>query len=187
MKHLLLLPLIVTSATALADCHVRINTTIPQHLINTPPTDIQQIVTPDSRGYKCAMQYRLHVDREWRTVEGIGYGKTEMAACAQAIDTNRGAYLEEAVTSNIHADNQMVCSDLPDIRVRPVKIGESIWESEVELHAAQSLRKPFIYKRTMCRFFTERGVKNNNFYPYQGVICRENMTGNSKWVVVDKF
>ena len=185
MKHVLTASLILCSTSAIADCYFRINSTIPQSLINSQPTDVQRMVVPDNRGQKCTLQYRLHVENNWQTVEGIGYGKTDTEACAQALDTKRGAILREADAGTVRADSQMVCSDLPDIRVRKVLVGERIWESETEMHNVD--KTYFNYKQTTCRFFTERGSRGGNFYPYQGVICRENMTGNSKWVVVDKF
>lgn len=185
MKNILALSLALYAATASADCYIRVNSTIPQSLINSRPTDVQRMVVPDSRGQKCTLQYRLHVENDWQTVEGVGYGKSETEACAQALDTKRGVVLRDADVGKVTAESQMVCSDLPDIRVRKVHVGERIWESETEMHNAD--RKYFDYKNTSCRFFTERGARAGNFYPYQGVICRENMTGKSKWVVVDKF
>jgi hypothetical protein len=150
------------------------------------PTDIQRIVTPDARGYQCVLRYRLNVDLDWQTVEGIGVGKTEAQACATALDLKQAAVLSDAPTK-VSADRQMVCSDFPDIRVRPVRIGEVIWESETDVHTIPEERPYFVYKSTQCRLFVERNSVDRNFFTYQGVICRLNATKNSKWQVVDKY
>ena len=85
------------------------------------------------------------------------------------------------------ADTQMVCSDLPEIRVRPVRIGDLVLESETDLHTIPAYRKPFTYKRSVCRMFAERDSRNQNLMLYQGVVCRVDNMPNSKWRVIDKY
>ena len=172
---------------ARADCYVRSAIKLNQTVVNSPITDVQKIVTPDTRGQKCVLRYRIHVGDDWQTAEGEGYGATESQACAQAEDIKRGRILEEVIPSRVSADTQMVCGDLTDIRVRPVRIGDVIWESETDLHTYPPERKYFWYKRTQCRMFVERDSRNQNLVLYQGIICRLNASGNSKWQVIDKY
>jgi hypothetical protein len=170
-----------------ADCYIRSDIALNQTVVNSPITDVQKIVTPDDRGQKCVLRYRVHVGDDWQTAEGQGYGATEEKACAQAEDIKRGHILEEVTPSKIGSDTQMVCGDLLDIRVHPVRIGDIVWESETDLHTYPQERKYFWYKRTQCRMFVERNARNQNLILYQGVVCRLNATGNSKWQVIDKY
>jgi hypothetical protein len=172
---------------ALADCYTRTNIHLTRDIINAGPTDVQQLVVPDPAGSKCIMRYRVHIGNDWRTAEGSGVGKTAPDACKLALDISRGRVLAEVEPTRVTSDMSLVCSDLPDIQVRSVRIGEVIWESETDMHRVPEERKYFTYKATQCRMFTERNSKDRNFYTYQGIICRVNSLPNSKWQVVDKY
>lgn len=189
MKHAVILLVCLASAPALADCYQRSNIKITQQKINTPPTDIQTLVTPDARGQKCVARYRLHIGNAWTTVEGSAVAKNEQEACNLAVDVNRGVALEEVAPATVSADHQLVCSDLPDIRVRPVKKGELVWESETDLHShILERRNPYFQlKGATCRKFIERTPKHQNLIIYQGIICRATTAPNSKWIVLDKY
>jgi len=170
-----------------AECYMRSSTTMSRQTIQTQPVDIEQLVTPDDKGYVCSARYRVQVDNSWQTLEGIGRAGTEARACALAVEVDRGHALLEVKPQTIKADSQMVCSDLPDIQVHPVKIGDVIYQSEVDMHTIPSERKDFWYKRTQCRMFVEKDAKNTNLWLYQGVICRIDTTPKSKWRVIDKY
>ena len=191
MKLAILITVIGLSwySTARGECYMRSSTTIPKQLIQTQPVDIEQLVTPDEsgRGYVCSARYRVQVKNSWQTLEGIGRAGTEERACALAVNVDRGYSLTEVKSETIKSDSQMVCSDLPDIQVHPVKIGDVIYQSEVDMHTIASERKDFWYKRTQCRMFVEKDMKNTNLWLYQGVICRIDTTPKSKWRVIDKY
>jgi hypothetical protein len=186
MKRIILLLALVSTASY-ADCFIRVSTRLTQQMVNSQPVDVQRMVVPDGRGQKCVMRYRIHVREDWETVEGTGVGATEAEACARALDLSRGSMLKEVSPKRIIADNQMVCSDRPDIRVRPVRIGELIYQSEVDMHSIPAERKMFWYKRTQCRMFVERDSKNANLWLYQGIICQTGSSPDSKWQVIDKY
>jgi hypothetical protein len=76
---------------------------------------------------------------------------------------------------------------LPEIRVHPVRIGDIIWQSEVDVHTIPEERPYFMYKRTQCRMFVERDSKEQNLMVYQGIICKMDSTKNAKWQVLDKY
>lgn len=188
MKKALILGLCLASSTAMADCYMRSNITLNRQSVYTVPTDVQRLVVPDDRGYKCVMRYRIYVDTAWQTAEGIGYGRAENQACTQALDLSRGVVLQEVEPTSVRADNQMICSDLPDIRVRPVHRNEVIWESEVDMPShPQERGKYFVYKQATCRKFIERVNKDQNLIIYQGIICKATTAPNSKWIVLDKY
>jgi hypothetical protein len=187
MKRLLAASLCLVSATVMADCYIRSDIKLTRQTINAGPTDLQKLVVPDVAGKKCIVQYRVHIGDNWHTAEGSSVGKDEGSACAKAMDIGRGNVLLDVDPSTITSDSQMVCSDLQEIRVRAVHIGELIWESETDMHRNAQERKYFDYKQTKCRMFTERNAKDRNFYTYQGIICKADSSPNSKWQVVDKY
>ena len=189
MKLAITLTLCLAASTAVADCYQRSNIKITQQKINGAPTDIQTLTTPDAKGQKCVARYRLHIGDAWTTVEGTAVARTETEACSQALDPKRGVALEEVAPATVGADHQLVCSDLPDIRVRPVRKGELIWESEADLHSHPLERKQpyFVWKQAKCRKFIERTSRDQNLIIYQGVMCQSTTAKNSKWLVLDKY
>ena len=186
MKQLIILGLLL-SGLAHSECYMRSSTRITRAMIWEQPTDFQQLVVPDPKGQKCVLRYRVNVRLNWKTVEGIGYGRTELDACAQAIDLSRGSILTEATPQTVKSDSQMVCSDLPEIRVHPVRIGDVIWQSEVDVHPMPEERPYFWYKKTQCRMFAERDHREQNLMIYQGIICKMDSNRNGKWQVIDKY
>jgi hypothetical protein len=188
MKKVIILAICLASSSAIADCYMRSNINLSRQTVYGAPTDIQRAVAPDSGRQKCVMRYRIYINDAWQTAEGVGYGKTEDAACEQALNLSRGTVLQEVEPSSVRADNQMVCSDLPDIRVRPVRRGELIWESETDMHShPQERGNYFNYKQAKCRKFIERVDKEQNLIIYQGIICQANTLAGSKWRVIDKY
>lgn len=185
MKKILCIGLIVASPSVLADCYIRSSINLGKQ--NIQAKDIQKIVTPDAQGSKCVARYRVNIDGDWQTAEGVGVAKTESQACLKALDVSRGAILEEVSPSRMQSDSQMICSDLPEIRVHRVRVGDIIWESETDVHSIIDERKYFWYKRSRCRMFVERDTRNQNLWLYQGVICAVDSGSNSKWQVIDKY
>jgi hypothetical protein len=189
MKLALSLLLCASSVTAVAECYQRSEINISRQQINTAATDIQKMVTPDAQGQRCVARYRLHIGDAWVTVEGSAVARTEELACARALDIKQGVALEEVRPNSVRADQQLICSDLPDIRVRPVRTGELIWESETDLHSHPRERAEpyFFWKQARCRKFIERVSKDQNLIIYQGIMCQANTVANSKWLVLDKY
>jgi hypothetical protein len=188
MKRLFALSLIFVAISANADCHMRSDIKLTNKLVKDSATDYQKMLVPDrKRGLKCILRYRVNLDGNWNTAEGVGYGKTEEQACISAMDLTNGAVLLSVAPAKVSANTDMVCNDLPDIQVHPVKIGDVIWESETDVHSHPQERGYFDYKRTRCRMFVERNAQFQNLYTYQGIICRLNTTQYSKWQVIDKY
>ena len=79
-------------------------------------------------------------------------------------------------------EQNMVCTDRPEIQVRQVQIGDQVRESEVRPHP--NFPKPFNYKSTQCRLFMEPEVRGGDLLRRQGVICRSH---GPDWKVVDKW
>ena len=187
MKKLLLLGLCLTTTVVNAECYMRSSIKLTNQSIQGIPTDLQKLAVPEKSGYSCTIRYRVSIGNNWQTVEGTAQARTENEACARALDYKKGYVLAEVTPKTIQATNHMICTDLPDIQVRSVKIGEVVWESETDKHNHPDEQKYFTYKRTQCRMFVERAARFENLYTYQGIICRQNATQYSKWQVVDKY
>jgi hypothetical protein len=187
MKLAVIVGLALISSTALADCYTRSSIRMTRHSVDAGPTDIQKLAVPDAAGSKCVVRYRVSIGGNWQTAEGSAVGRTEAEACTRAVDVTQGSVLAEIEPASIRSDMQMVCSDLPEIRVRPVRIGETVWESETDMHSNPQERRYFWYKRTKCRLFQERDPRDRNLIIYQGVVCQADGSSNSKWRVIDKF
>jgi hypothetical protein len=170
-----------------ADCYVHSKIRLSRPAIVAGPTDVQRMAIPDSKGFKCVTNYRVYINKQWYTAEGSATARTESEACNQAMDLGRGSVLAEVEPNRVTSDMSLICSDIPAIQIRPVRVGETIWESETDLHTEKSEQKYFFYKRDRCRYFTEQAVRENNMITYQGIICKKNSQPNSKWQVVDKF
>lgn len=170
-----------------AECYVRTNIQLTRQNIIAGPTDVQRLVVPDPAGSKCVSRYRVYIKDQWHTAEGTATGHNEAEACTRAMDIGRGHALAEVEPDKVSASMTMVCSDLPDIRIRTVHIGETVWESETDMHVHPQERDYFWYKRSKCRYFTEQSARDNNMITYQGVICKKDSTPGSKWQVIDKY
>lgn len=184
----LIYSLIFVSGIASAECYVRVSTNLSKAVVNSRPTDLQKYITDDPNGYRCVMRYRIHVNDQWESVESEGVGNTDTEACVQAIRPTEAYLLKEIEIDKITTETHVVCSDQDLIQVRPVQVGEKIWESETDIHIIPAERPYFIYKGTTCRWFIERNTQRQNMILYQGIICKvNNQNSSSKWIVVDKF
>lgn len=189
MKLITVMVLSAVASHAMAECYQRSEINISRQIINTAPTDIQTLLVPDANGHRCVARYRLHIGDAWTTIEGSAVSKNETTACEQALLLKNAVALEEVQPNSVRADQQLVCSDLPDIRVRPVRRGELIWESEADLHSHPLERKTpyFFWKQARCRKFIERTSLDQNLIIYQGIMCQATTSANSKWLVLDKY
>lgn len=174
-------------SSAKSECYVHSDIKLTRQTIIAGPTDIQRLAVPDPVGSKCVANYRVYIGNTWRTAEGTATGKTEAEACTRAMDIGRGHVLAEVEPDQVSSDMAMVCSDLPEIRIRTVHVGEIIWDSEADIHSIPAERKYFTYKRNTCRYFMEQDARDHNMIPYQGIMCKVDSTKYSKWRVIDKY
>lgn len=189
MRYLVALIFGLTVTSVSAECLMRSSIVLSRQAITGSPTDVQRMVVPDAQGHKCIVRYRVYLGDTWRTVEGVGTGDSEDRACQQAMDTKNGFILSESEPTKVQGDSQIVCSDMPVIRIRPVKRGETIWESETDMHSHPRERANpyFVLKHAKCRKFIERTNKHQNLIIYQGIICQKDTSPMSKWIVIDKY
>jgi hypothetical protein len=179
--------LLLTSATAYGDCYVRSAVTNQTTMSITAVADVEPLVVPISfTQNKCIVMFRAQVNGQWITAEGEKVGPKSMSEkdlCASAVDSGRIQILSRAGSANLAVEQNMVCNEQPEIKVRTVKRGEMVRESEVRPHP--HFPKPFAYRTAQCRWFIEPEVHpGRDLLQRQGIICQIN--GNN-WQVVDKW
>ena len=181
----LILALVATSAYS--ECYVRSAVTNQTTMSITAIADVDPFVVPISPTQnKCIVTFRAQVNGTWITAEGEKIGPRSMndkELCAGAIDSGRVQILSRANGGGMTVEQNMVCTDRPEIKVRTVKRGEMVRESEVRPHP--NFPKPFVYRTAQCRWFIEPEVHpGRDLLQRQGIICQVN--GN-EWQVVDKW
>ena len=173
--------------TAYSECYIRSAVTNQTAMTITAIADVEPMVIPISATHqKCIVNFRAQVNGKWITAEGERSGPrlmSERELCAGAVDSGRVQILSRANGSRLTVEQNMVCNDQPEIKVRVVKRGEMVRESEVRPHP--NFPKQFIYRTSTCRWFIEPEVDpGRDLLQRQGVICQVN--GN-EWQVVDKW
>lgn len=173
-------------ATAQADCYVRSAMHTKGTMSITRVADVQTLVVPISNTqHKCIVQYRGLVGSEWKTFEGEYTDRrtvTEADLCKGAMDAGRAQMLSRADPKNLSVETNVVCDDRPEIRVKNVRVGDLVRESEVRPHP--NFPKSFIYRGAQCRWFIEPLHRNQDLLQYQGIICQNS---GPEWRVVDKW
>jgi hypothetical protein len=177
---------VMWSATAQAECYVRSAMTGQQQANISRVTDVDTWVVPVSATQnKCIVSYRALIDNVWHTIEGESVGartQPETELCRTAMDRGRAIVLSLVGPQNISVETNMVCSDQPRPKIRHVKIGDTVSESEVRPHP--NFPKVFRHRGSQCRWFIEPELRQQDLYQRQGIIC---LSHGSEWRVVDKW
>lgn len=177
---------LVAADVVVAQCYVRQAMTAQQKTAITRITDIQNLAVPVSpTHHKCIVTFRAQINGEWVTGEGertAPRSVPEDELCRGALDSGRLQILNRAAAQDLTVETSMVCDERPEIRVRNVRIGDTVRESEVRPHP--NFPKPFRYLGAQCRWFIEPVYRNNDMGQFQGIICHNN---GADWRVVDKW
>ena len=174
------------STATQAECYVRSAVTNKTAMSIDAIADVEPLVVPVSATHqKCIVNFRAQVNGKWITAEGERTGPktmSEQELCANAVDSGRIQILSRASGGNIAVEQNMVCTDQPEIKVRVVMRGEMVRESEVRPHP--NFPRPFKYRTAQCRWFIEPEPRNSDLLQRQGIICQS--AGNN-WIVIDKW
>ena len=176
----------VIATTAQAECYVRSAVTNQTTMSIEAVADVDPFVIPISPTQnKCIVNFRAQVNGQWITAEGERIGPRSMPEkelCAGAVDSGRMQILSRADGGHMTVEQNMVCTDQPEIKVRSVNRGEMVRESEVRPHP--NFPRPFTYRTAQCRWFIEPEPRNSDLLQRQGIICQS--IGN-EWRVIDKW
>jgi hypothetical protein len=181
------LALVLTwSVHAHAECYVRSTMTNQTAVKITGTADVQPMVVPISATQnKCIVSFRVQVDGAWISAEGENVGPrtlSEQELCRGAMDQARTQILSRADGGRLTLEQNMVCTDRPEIKIRRVMIGDQVRESEVRPHP--NFPRGFNYRGTQCRWFIEPELRGGDLLQRQGIICRSH---GPDWQVVDKW
>ncbi len=176
----------IVAGSVSAQCYVRQAMTTKQKSQIARITDVQTLAVPVSTTHhKCIVTFRAQIDDQWFTGEGEKTAPRtlpEKELCQAALDSGRIQILSRATARDLTVETSMVCDERPEIRVRNVRIGDTVRDSEVRPHP--NFPRPFRYLGTQCRWFMEPVLKNQDLGQYQGIICQSH---GSEWRVVDKW
>ena len=179
--------LLFASTATHGECYVRSAVTNQTAMSIEAVADVDPFVIPISPTQnKCIVNFRAQVNGKWITAEGERIGPRSMPEkelCDGAVDSGRIQILSRANGGRLTVEQNMVCTDQPEIKVRSVRRGEMVRESEVRPHP--NFPRPFTYRTSQCRWFIEPEVHpGRDLLQRQGIICQVN--GN-EWQVVDKW
>jgi uncharacterized protein YcfL len=151
--------------------------------------DIRPMITSvGNNAYKCSITARVQYKQAWYNVYGENTDSLSVSqndVCLAAVKDAMVTFLAGKESTTVTAEQQMVCTDEPAIKTRPVEKGERIRISEVKPHPAKPTSFP--YNGTECKMFIEQGVRNSMLYEWQGVACKTGRNGGDEWTVLDKF
>ena len=176
------------SSTAYSECVMRTSSLTKVAGQLEQIADIRPLVSPSFNGeLKCSVSLRVSYKGQWFTAYGDYSGDPKIGQeelCVNAVEIAARQFLASKEAKLLHSDQQMVCSDEPEIKVRPVEKGEVIRLSEVNL---QSNKPAFLFKGAECRWFVETTVDAKDLYQWNGIVCKTGRPGSDDWTVVDKF
>lgn len=150
-------------------------------------TSVQQVgevtdLVKDISANKCVVKYRINVNKEWHTVTWTHTGSDDGEfLCNTAIENGRKQLLV-VLGGNFETETLTVCKSNKSVKIRPVKIGDEVVETE--LGRAPEKKFYFKHNNATCRMFREKYNSNGVLRVNNGVICQ---TDNQFWTVVDKW
>jgi len=177
----------ILQAHAEESCHFVLNTQWSSMKNIGSPTDVQEVATTTDSEIHCRTFYRINIDDRWRTATGSATGRSKEEACSKALSLGNSQLLSDLAPDTLRSTTEMICSDFEDIPLRSVKLGDQIWESNVDIASNPKERNYFHYKGSRCRKFSEKTQMPQGLYLAQGVICRMGQNPNARWLVVDKY
>lgn len=134
----------------------------------------------------CTVTARVKYRNKWHTIAGKAEDRVRpsMEICDMALTFAIKDFLLRANSKSIDAEQEMICTDLPTTRLRPVQKGEIIRASEVNPHPT---RPDFINNGRECRWFTETESDHlGRLNSLNGVICKVGRANADQWYVVGK-
>lgn len=184
----LLIALLFVPLAAQAECYIRSATVRDMQTKVTRIVDIKRYVTPvDDSKFKCTVAFRAEINHVWQNGEGQSIGSNGDsidAVCSQALDSGRAYLLEKVSNGRMLSEQEMICTDRPDPKIKSVKIGDIVEISELAPHP----QKPnfFTYQGAQCRWFVESDFDpvRRDIFQWQGIVCR---VRQGEWQVIDKF
>jgi hypothetical protein len=188
MSKLITFLIAILPTVASAECYMRSATVNDSKLVITRVVDIQRFVTPAANNQmKCVVTFRAEINHVWNTGEGTSMGSASDSIdqiCSQALNAGRSYILQKIGGAQVTSEQEMICTDRPELQVKTVRIGDVVQLSEL----APDPKEPnfFQYKGTQCRKFVETDfdTKKRDLFQWRGVVC---LVRKGEWQVIDKY
>ena len=169
-----------------ASCYYRVAMSSQRTVKMISIADVKRIVVPLANSqHKCLVKFRAQVNDTWINVEGENVTSDSVnfeQLCAGAMTSGKNRLLSRVSANNINVEQDMVCTDEPEIQIRKVSVGEHVKESELKPHP--NFPKQFEYRGTACRWFIEPEGRVGDLISKQGIACQ---IQDNDWQVVDKW
>ena len=188
MSRLLIGLVLLSAATAQAECYTRSSTVSKLTSSIEQITDVDRRVLPAGNGKNlCRITFRAYINGKWHTAQGEETGSVSDSLdtiCAKALNSGRVSILESVSGTKITGSQELICTDEPKPKQKAtVSIGDLVWESEVQVHPAY--KDIFRYRGSFCKWFIESKPDIGKVDMHQGIICRS--PDQKVWRVVDKW
>jgi hypothetical protein len=188
MSRLLTSLVLLSAATAQAECYTRSSTVSKLTSSIEQITDVDRRVLPAGNGKNlCRITFRAYINGKWHTAQGEETGSVNDSldtVCAKALNSGRVSILESVSGTKITGSQELICTDEPKPKQKAaVSVGDLVWESEVQVHPAY--KDIFRYRGSFCKWFIESKPDIGKVNMHQGIICRS--PDQKVWRVVDKW
>ena len=188
MSRLLIGLVLLSAATAQAECYTRSSTVSKLTSSIEQITDVDRRVLPAGNGKNmCRITFRAYINGKWHTAQGEETGSVNDSLdtiCAKALNSGRVSILESVSGTKITGSQELICTDEPKPKQKAaVSVGDLVWESEVQMHPAY--KDVFRYRGSFCKWFIESKPNIGKVDMHQGIICRS--PEQKVWRVVDKW
>ena len=184
----LLITLLVVSGVANAECYTRSTATAKSLARVERVADVQRAILPEGADQvRCRVTFRALIGERWYTAEGENIGPAAGSfdqICASALNAGRTTILESVAGNAVQVNQDMMCTDEPIPKARPVvNVGDTVKDSELLPHPQH--RSLFQHRGSVCRWFIESSPDVGRVNMNQGVMCRA--PDQTDWKVVDKW
>lgn len=183
----LLFALISTGAGA--ECYYRSSTINDLNArVQRQSEPVRDVMKLNDRVTQCTVTWRLMIDNTWYTAQGRAQGDSipDHQVCAMAQDAGRARLMQQVSGSSTSAYQELICTDQDIPKLKMVKAGDLVRESEVTPDPDHP--GSFPYKGHECRRFLETVTYGVGLLQNRGIICKLQRGPHSgQWKVIEKW
>ena len=136
MKNLKLFVLLLAAfnSNAVAECYMQSSVVGQAKGSIEQVADIKHWTVPFTNNQrKCMVTFRGYAKHSWWNGVGehvFSSAVTEDSACKVALERGKAQMIETVFGQVVLSEGQMICSDLPEIKVKPVSVGDVVQLSQ---------------------------------------------------------
>ena len=181
--------LVLASGAVGAECYYRSSTINDlKARVQRQSEPVREVIQLNERVTQCTVTWRLMIDNAWYTAQGRAQGDLipDHQVCAMAQDAGRARLMQQISGSSTSAYQELICTDQDIPKLKTVKAGDLVRESEV----APDPDHPgsFPHKGYECRRFLETVTYGIGLLQNRGIICKLQRGPHSgQWKVIEKW